>query len=115
MIQDKTKLFKALSDPSRLRILKALQTRMLCVCEIRELLDLANSTVSKHLSILREAGFIIEEKDGKWMNYMINLRPADPRISSILSTLDFWISDEKSIINDKKKINSLDRNIICCN
>jgi ArsR family transcriptional regulator, arsenate/arsenite/antimonite-responsive transcriptional repressor len=115
MIQDKTKLFKALSDPNRLRILKALQTRMLCVCEVRELLDLANSTVSKHLSILRETGFIIEEKDGKWMNYMINPRPADPRINSILSTLDFWISDEKSIIEDKKKINSLDRNIICCN
>jgi ArsR family transcriptional regulator, arsenate/arsenite/antimonite-responsive transcriptional repressor len=113
MVQDKTRLFKALSDPNRLRILKALQTRMLCVCEIRELLGLANSTVSKHLSILRHSGFIIEEKDGKWMNYMINPRPTDARISSILSTLDFWINDEKSIIDDKHKINSLDRNIIC--
>jgi ArsR family transcriptional regulator len=113
-MEDKTKIFKALSDPNRLRILKALQTRMLCVCEIRELLGLANSTVSQHLSILKDSGFIIEEKDGKWVNYMINPRPADPRINSVLTTLDFWISDEASIIMDKKKVSCLDRIKICC-
>lgn len=114
MILDNLKIFKALSDPSRLRILKALQSKVLCVCEIRELLGLANSTVSKHLSILKDAGFIIEEKDGKWVNYMINPKPSDARITSILSSLDYWISDEKVIINDKKKISGLDRKIICC-
>ncbi len=114
MILDNLKIFKALSDPSRLRILKALQSKVLCVCEIRELLGLANSTVSKHLSILKDAGFIIEEKDGKWVNYMINPKPSDARITSILSSLDYWISDEKVIINDKKKLSGLDRKIICC-
>jgi ArsR family transcriptional regulator len=113
-MEEKTKIFKALSDPNRMRILKALQVRMLCVCEIRSLLGLANSTVSQHLSILKDAGFIIEEKDGKWVNYMINQRPGDPRIVSILSTLDFWISDEESIIADKKKVSLLDRIKICC-
>ena len=44
-----------------------------------------------------ETGFIIEEKDGKWVNYMINPHPADPRVSSIISTLDFWIADQKII------------------
>ena len=114
-MEDKTKIFKALSDPNRLRILKALQIRTLCVCEIRELLQLANSTVSQHLRILKEAGFILEEKDGKWVNYSINIHPADARISSILSTLDFWIGDENSIIADKKVVACLDRNTICCN
>ncbi len=109
-----TALFKALSDPNRLRILKALQTRVLCVCEIRELLQLANSTVSQHLSVLRDAGFIIEEKDGKWVNYMINPKPSDPRIASILLSLDFWINDENTIITDKKKVSLLDRIRICC-
>lgn len=108
-----TKIFKALSDPNRLRILKALQTRMLCVCEIKQLLGLANSTVSQHLKILKNAGFILEEKEGKWVNYHINSNPNDKRISSLLSTLDFWIGDEKLIISDKKTINSLDRNLIC--
>ncbi len=114
MIEEQTKIFKALSDPNRLRILKALQSKVLCVCEIRALLELANSTVSQHLTILKESGFIIEEKDGKWVNYMINPRPADARIGSILATLDFWIGDDKMIIDDKKKISGLDRKIICC-
>ncbi len=114
MLEDKTKIFKALSDPNRLRILKALQTKVLCVCEIRELLQLANSTVSQHLTILKEEGFIVEEKSGKWVNYSINPRPSDPRISAILSTIDFWIGDDGVINSDKKKIFSLDRKIICC-
>ncbi len=114
-MEDKTKIFKALSDINRLRILKALQARSLCVCEIKELLGLANSTVSQHLKILKESGFILEEKDGKWVNYMINQRPDDQRINSILASLDFWISDEQIIINDKKKIAGLDRITICGN
>jgi len=112
-MNDKTRLFKALSDTNRLRILKMLQTRPLCVCEITDVLGLATSTVSKHLSILRDTGFIIEEKEGKWVNYLINPRPSDTRISSILSTLDFWMSDEKTIIADKIKVQKVDRVLLC--
>ena len=110
---DKTRLFKALSDSSRLRILKMLQIKPLCVCEIREVLQLATSTVSKHLSILRDTGFIIEEKDGKWVNYKINPHPSDDRISSIISTLDFWIADDQVIISDKQKVQKVDRYEVC--
>lgn len=113
MIEEKTKLFKSLSDPNRLRILKMLQIKPLCVCEITDILELATSTVSKHLSILKETGFIIEEKDGKWVNYMINPRPEDPRISSIISTLDFWIADQKMINEDKAKVIKVDRHFVC--
>jgi ArsR family transcriptional regulator len=113
MIEEKTRIFKALSDPNRLRILKMLQTKSLCVCEITDVLKLATSTVSKHLSILKGTGFIIEEKDGKWVNYLINPRPSDARISSVLSTLDFWISDDQLIISDKQKVQKVDRNDVC--
>lgn len=113
MIEEKTRLFKSLSDPNRLRILKMLQIKPLCVCEITDVLELATSTVSKHLSILKETGFIIEEKDGKWVNYMINPRPVDPRISSIISTLDFWIADQKMINEDKAKVIKVDRHFVC--
>ncbi|MHB8581352.1 MAG: ArsR/SmtB family transcription factor [Ignavibacteriaceae bacterium] len=112
-IKENTKLFKALSDPNRLRILKMLQTKSLCVCEITDVLKLATSTVSKHLSILRDVGFIIEEKEGKWVNYMINPHPSDKRIPSVLSTLDFWISDDNVIISDKHKIQKIDRIEVC--
>ena len=113
MIEEKTKLFKSLSDSNRLRILKMLQVKPLCVCEITDVLQLATSTVSKHLSILKETGFIIEEKDGKWVNYLINPRPSDARISSILSTLDFWISDDQLILIDKQKVQKVDRVEVC--
>ena len=113
MIEEKTKLFKSLSDPNRLRILKMLQIKPLCVCEITDVLQLATSTVSKHLSILKGTGFIIEDKDGKWVNYMINPHPVDPRISSIISTLDFWIADQKIISEDKAKVIKVDRHLVC--
>ncbi|MDR3611076.1 MAG: metalloregulator ArsR/SmtB family transcription factor [Ignavibacteriaceae bacterium] len=108
------KIFKALSDQSRLRILKALQSKILCVCEIREMLSLANSTVSEHLRILKDAGFIIEEKAGKWVNYSIHPNPDDSRIVAILTRLDFWIDDDKIINKDKKLLKMIDRSILCC-
>jgi ArsR family transcriptional regulator, arsenate/arsenite/antimonite-responsive transcriptional repressor len=113
ILKEKTKFFKALSDPSRLRILKMLQTKPLCVCEITDILQLASSTVSNHLSILKEANFIVEKKDGKWVNYLINSTPDDSRISSLLSMLDFWIGDEELIISDKLKVQKVDRNEVC--
>ncbi|NWF90847.1 MAG: winged helix-turn-helix transcriptional regulator [Ignavibacteriaceae bacterium] len=112
-MEDKVKFFKALSDSNRLRILKMLQTRPLCVCEITEILELATSTVSQHLKILKEAGFIIEEKDGKWVNYLVNPQPKDPRISTLLASLDYWIAEQSIIIEDKKKVMCTDRNVIC--
>lgn len=108
------KIFKALSDTNRLRILKALQARTLCVCEIREFLKLANSTVSEHLKILKDAGFIIEEKDGKWVNYSINPHSSDKRINAILVKFDFWTDEDESLTLDKKLIKSLDRDVLCC-
>ena len=108
-----SKLFKALSDNGRLRILKMLQQKSLCVCEITDIIQLATSTVSKHLSILKDAGFIIEQKDGKWVNYGINSRSTDQRVIEILTKLDFWIEDSQVIEDDKQKVKSVDRMIIC--
>lgn len=112
-MKDKIKLFKALSDPNRLRVLKMLQAKPLCVCEITHVLGLATSTVSKHLRILRDAGFIIERKDGRWINFLINPRPDDHRISSFLSMLDFWIDDEAAIAKDKMNMRTANRDKLC--
>ncbi|HMP71765.1 MAG TPA: metalloregulator ArsR/SmtB family transcription factor [Kiritimatiellia bacterium] len=68
------KLFRALSDPTRLRLLFALRDGECCVCQLIALVDLAPSTVSKHLSLLREAGLIESRKQGRWVHY----RLADP-------------------------------------
>jgi ArsR family transcriptional regulator len=113
MIEKDIKIFKALSDPNRIRILKMLQKKSLCVCEITEILKLATSTVSNHLSILRESGLIIEEKEGKWVNYMINQKPENPVLASIISMFNFWFNDDQIIKNDENLIRKIDRNVIC--
>ena len=59
---------KALADASRVRILALLEDRPLCVCQITEIVDLAPSTISKHLSILRQARLIETEKEGRWIH-----------------------------------------------
>ena len=66
---------KAISDANRVRVLMALRTGELCVCRIIELLQLAPSTVSKHLTILKRAGLIEGRKEGRWMFYRL---PHDP-------------------------------------
>ena len=107
-------LFKALSDKSRIRILKMLQKKQLCVCEITAILKLATSTVSNHLSILTEANLIIGEKDGKWMNYRINNSPSSNLISSILLYLQFILEDDETILKDRQIIEEVDRLVLCC-
>lgn len=67
--------FKALADESRLRILWMLEPRELCACEIQEVLGLAQSTVSRHLQILEDAGFVVSERAGPWKNYRMNPVP----------------------------------------
>lgn len=62
---------KALSDPGRVRILLALREGELCVCQITELFGLATSTVSKHLSILAQAGLTLSRKDERWVYYRL--------------------------------------------
>ena len=64
-------LAKALSDENRLRVICALDRRELCVCQIIELLGLAPSTVSKHMSVLHQAGLVDSRKDGRWSYYRL--------------------------------------------
>ena len=108
-----SKAFQALSDTNRIRILKILEQRSLCVCEITEILKLANSTVSKHLSILRDAEFILDEKDGKWVNYFLNDTRNNEYVTKLLPLISGWLPDDKVISDDRKKVKIVDRNIIC--
>ncbi|MDD5362448.1 MAG: metalloregulator ArsR/SmtB family transcription factor [Ignavibacteria bacterium] len=113
MLEELEKIFKALSDSNRIRIIKMLQKKPLCVCEIQAVLKLAVSTVSKHLSILREAGFISDWKEGKWINYKINSAPA-PAVSNALLFVQMQIEDDETVKKDRKTSCCVDRNILCC-
>lgn len=67
-----TTIFKALSDETRLRIIKLLEHGELCVCDITAALDMVQPKVSFHLSALKESGFIKDRKQGKWIHYSLN-------------------------------------------
>lgn len=113
MLNKQEKIFKALSDKSRIRILKMLQVKPLCVCEITELLKLAISTVSKHLSILKDSGLIIDDKEGKWVNYKLNITSGDPQVLSAILYIQLLLENDETILKDRKSVYKIDRNIIC--
>jgi ArsR family transcriptional regulator len=69
MLQVVEKTLKAAGDATRLRILRMLEGGPLCVCQVVEVLGLSQSTVSKHLVLLKHAGLIEDEKRGKWVFY----------------------------------------------
>ena len=106
-------IFRALSDPNRLRIVKMLEQRELCVCEVREVLNLSTSTVSRHLTILRDAGLILDRKDGKWVNFRLNADLDDGMVRPLLSVLKKGLADEKQILQDREKVKRVDRNKLC--
>jgi ArsR family transcriptional regulator, arsenate/arsenite/antimonite-responsive transcriptional repressor len=113
-MNDFIKVMKALSDPARVKIIKMLQRRPMCVCEIREALQIAQPSVSKHLKILENAGLIDHRKDGLWVEYF----PADggrsPYVASILGNLRHWMEDESDIKEILSKIPQIRREDICC-
>lgn len=76
MLDAITSVMKALSDPHRVRALGMLSAGELCVCHLIDALHLAPSTVSKHMSILRQAGLVSGRKEGRWMHYAL---PEDDR------------------------------------
>ena len=67
-----TKLFHALSDPTRLAILQRLRFGERCVCDLTDALDAAQSRLSFHLKVLKEAGLVADRREGRWMYYTIN-------------------------------------------
>ena len=91
---DTLTIIKAMSDENRVRILMALRGKELCVCTLTELLDLAPSTTSKHLSILKQARLIESVKDGKFVYYRLtthdspNYHLAGPALAWLTARLE---------------------------
>ncbi|MBN1848679.1 MAG: winged helix-turn-helix transcriptional regulator [Deltaproteobacteria bacterium] len=108
-----TKVMKALSDPNRVKIIKMLQHKSMCVCEIREALKIAQSNVSKHLKILEEAGLVDYQKDGLWVNYHLTDGRKSPFASSLMGNLRFWLEDEPEIRDLIKRLPDINRENIC--
>ena len=112
-MRDFIKVMKALSDPNRVKMIKLLQRRVLCVCEIQEALGLAQSTVSKHLRILEEAGLIDYHKDGLWVNYQLVDGTQSPYVANMLGNLRHWLEADDEIAALVARLPGIRREIIC--
>lgn len=104
---------KALSDPNRVKIVKMLQHRELCVCEIQNALEIAQPTVSKHLKILEDAGLVTSRKDGLWVNYRLSNGSSSPYAASLLGNLKHWLDSDPEIQEIVEKLPTLNREEIC--
>ncbi|MBI5905888.1 MAG: winged helix-turn-helix transcriptional regulator [Deltaproteobacteria bacterium] len=104
-----SKLFKALSDETRLRILKMLEARPLCVCEIQYVLKGSQPNVSHHLKTLSEAGLVDSQRDGLWIAYRITDKPDTPMHAAALSLLRRSLKGDERVKKDRAAVKSVNR------
>ena len=109
------KVMKALSDPNRVKMVKLLQHKVMCVCEIQAALALAQSTASKHLKILEEAGLITYYKDGLWVNYSLADGTDSPYAANLLGSLRHWLDDDPGLAAIVEQLPNIRREDICGN
>jgi ArsR family transcriptional regulator len=93
---------KAVSDPNRVAIIKMLQHKEMCVCEIQAALKIAQPTVSKHLKV-----------HGMWVNYQLADGSGSPYVASLLGSLRHWLEDDPRITNLMEKLPAIRRENIC--
>ncbi len=112
-----TEIAQALSDSSRVRALMSLRKQELCVCQLIDLLDLAPSTVSKHMAILKQAGLVETRKEGRWVYY----RLSEPEESSVAAQALHWVQDallrSPQIRQDDRRLREIlatELEVICC-
>jgi DNA-binding transcriptional ArsR family regulator len=107
---------RALSDENRVRALLALGDQEVCVCQIIELLKLAPSTVSKHMSILKQAKLVTGKKKGRWMYYRLPGKTAPPIVRQALAWVRQAGIDDDGVHKDAARMTKIlgtDRDLIC--
>ena len=107
---------KALADKNRARAVMFLGGGELCVCEIIEVLHLAPSTVSKHLTILHEAGLVESRKEGRWIYYGLPQNPPE-HIREAIRWVGESLREDPRVIEDAKRVRAvrkMDKDQLCC-
>jgi len=104
------KVMKAVADATRVKILKMLQHRELCVCEMQTLLGISQPAVSRHLRLLEDADLVRSQKDGMWNNFRLpTKKECSPYSRVILENLRIWLEDEPQIRELRKRVATVDR------
>jgi len=107
------RVMKALSDPNRVKILKMLEQKTMCVCEIQAALGIAQPTVSKHLKILEDAGLVSWRKSVLWVNYVLSDGSSTPYAAVLLGNLKHWMKDDPDVVRIIERLPGIRREDIC--
>jgi DNA-binding transcriptional ArsR family regulator len=98
---------KALADENRVRMLLALRGRELCLCQIVELVVLAPSTASKHMSILRQARLVEGRKSGRWMYYRLAGNDAPAVVRRMLALVLESLAEDPRVVRDAERLQEI--------
>ena len=102
-MRELTSFGQAIADPTRVRILAALQRGELCVCELADALEISQSTLSGHLQVLRQTDTVVTRKEGRWIYYSLDTRIAG-LIEAIFSHIQPDIDSDPRLRRDSKRI-----------
>jgi len=105
------RITKAMADRQRVRILMMLRPGELCVCQIVEVLALAPSTVSKHLSILGAAGLVDVRKDGRWAHYRLPDGADGRPVRPLLQWMGTALEGDEALAQDARAL----KRVVACN
>lgn len=102
-LRDYERAMKSAADPTRLRILKMLEGGDLCVCQLIAVLGLSQSTVSKHLFLLKMGGLVKERREGKWVHYSLDRSGERIFARKILGCLKGWLNEDPVVVRDRAR------------
>lgn len=105
-------LFKIFADKNRIRILKLLEHRKMCVCELADILNVTQPSISRHLKKMKKAGLIQDEQDRFWTNYY--LKQDSDCCKTLMNCLKKWLDGDKTVQSDLRRSKAVDRTKVCC-
>jgi ArsR family transcriptional regulator len=108
-----TKVLKVLADKNRIRIVKLLEKKPMCVCELAFILGITQPSTSRHLKKLKAAGLVGDEQEGFWTNYFLT-KSDTPYAKALMLRIRGWINDDPVITNDIEKSGKVNRLKLCC-
>ena len=112
-MKDFIQVMKAVSDPNRVKVLKMLQNKSMCVCEMQAALQIAQPSVSKHLKLLEDSGLVGSKKDGLWVNYYLTDGSSNPYAAVVLGNLRHWLENNPEVSELVKRLPEIRREEVC--
>jgi ArsR family transcriptional regulator, arsenate/arsenite/antimonite-responsive transcriptional repressor len=96
-------IFRALADPTRLRLINLMSEQEICVCYFIQVIEAPQPKISRHLAYLRRAGIVAARRDGKWMHYRLTM-PQNSHASSILKRTIAALKSDKQMQRDCQRL-----------